>query len=102
MPSRSATWRASCCSPRPRRPRFRHPADAVPRVIGIDPGTVSIDVCGLDDGRLFVDETLPTREALSDSGRFVARLESFLPLDLVAGPSGYGLPLRRARQASDT
>lgn len=74
----------------------------MPRVIGIDPGTVSIDVCGLDDGQLFVDESLPTREALADPKRFVARLESFLPLDLVAGPSGYGLPLRRARQATDT
>jgi predicted butyrate kinase (DUF1464 family) len=74
----------------------------VPRVIGIDPGTVSIDVCGLDDGRLFLDESYPTREALSDASRFVALLESHAPLDLVAGPSGYGLPLRRARDLTET
>jgi predicted butyrate kinase (DUF1464 family) len=74
----------------------------VPRVIGIDPGTVSIDVCGLDDGRLFLDESYPTREALSDAARFVALLESHAPLDLVAGPSGYGLPLRRARDLTET
>jgi len=73
----------------------------VPRVIGIDPGTVSIDVCGLDDGRLFLDESYPTREALADASQFVARLESRAPLDLVAGPSGYGLPLRRARELTD-
>jgi len=73
----------------------------VPRVIGIDPGTVSIDVCGLDEGRLFLDESFPTREALADPARFIAMLESHAPLDLVAGPSGYGLPLRRARDLTD-
>ena len=34
----------------------------VPRVAGIDPGTLSVDVCGLDDGRLFLDATWPTAE----------------------------------------
>ena len=72
------------------------------RVIGIDPGTVTIDVCGLDDGQLFLDESYPTREALADASRFVALLESYAPLDLVAGPSGSGLPLRRARDLTET
>jgi predicted butyrate kinase (DUF1464 family) len=74
----------------------------MPRVIGIDPGTVSIDVCGLDDGRLFLDGSYPTESALADPARIVAILESHAPLDLIAGPSGYGLPLRRARDLSDT
>jgi predicted butyrate kinase (DUF1464 family) len=73
----------------------------MPRVIGIDPGTVSIDVCGLDDGRLFLDDSYSTQSALSDPARFVATLEAHAPLDLVAGPSGYGLPLRRARDLSE-
>ena len=73
----------------------------MPRVIGVDPGTVSIDVCGLDDGRLFLDESYATSLALADPARLVAMLESHAPLDLVAGPSGYGLPLRRARELSD-
>lgn len=74
----------------------------MPRVIGIDPGTVSIDLCGLDEGRVFLDESLPTREALADPKRFVALLESRGPVDLIAGPSGYGLPLRRAHDLTDT
>jgi len=74
----------------------------VPRVIGIDPGTVSIDACGLENGRLFLDESLPTREALANPTRLVTWLEQWLPLDLVAGPSGYGLPLRYARDVTDT
>jgi predicted butyrate kinase (DUF1464 family) len=65
----------------------------VPRVLGIDPGTVSIDVCGLHDGRLVLDRTVPTAEALADPRSFVATLEQAGPLDLIAGPSGYGLPL---------
>jgi predicted butyrate kinase (DUF1464 family) len=73
----------------------------MPRVIGVDPGTVTIDVCGLDDGRLFLDESYSTRLALADPTRFVSILESQAPLDLVAGPSGYGLPLRHARELSD-
>src|SRR5260370_39433509 len=73
----------------------------MPRVIGIDLGTVSIDLCGLDDGRLFLDRTLPTADALADPARFVALLEQAGPLDLIAGPSGYGLPRRRAAEASE-
>src|SRR5256885_15268308 len=75
----------------------------MPRVIGIDPGTVSIDVCGLDDGRLFLDRSVPTADALADPARLVGLLEEEAgPLDLVAGPSGYGLPLTRARDATDS
>ena len=73
----------------------------MPRVIGIDPGTVSIDLCGLDDGRVFLDRSWPTGEALTDPARFVAQLEAAGPLDLVAGPSGYGLPLTRVQDATE-
>ena len=65
----------------------------MPRVIGIDPGTVSIDLCGLADGELFLDCSIPTAEALADPARIVALLRDAGPLDLIAGPSGYGLPL---------
>jgi predicted butyrate kinase (DUF1464 family) len=73
----------------------------MPRVIGIDPGTVSIDLCGLDDGRLFLDRSWPTAEALADPARFVAQLEAAGSLDLIAGPSGYGLPLTRVQDATE-
>jgi len=72
------------------------------RVIGIDPGTVSIDLCGLDDGRLFLDRTLPTGDALRDPRTLVDLLEAAGPLDLIVGPSGYGLPLTKARDLTDT
>src|ERR1043166_2683199 len=71
------------------------------RVIGIDPGTISIELCGLDDDRVFLDVSLPTRDALSDPAALMALLENAAPLDLVAGPSGYGLPLLAARDLTD-
>src|SRR5687767_11267676 len=74
----------------------------MPRVIGIDPGTVSIDVCGLDDGRVFLDRSVPTAEALAAPDTLLSLLESSGPLDLIAGPSGYGLPLVAAREATET
>src|SRR3989442_5376897 len=72
----------------------------MPRVIGIDPGTVSIDLCGLDDGRLFLDRSWPTAEALADPARFVAELEAAGPLDLVVGPSGDRVPITPAQDVT--
>jgi predicted butyrate kinase (DUF1464 family) len=73
----------------------------MPRVIGIDPGTVSIDVCGLEDGRLVLDRSWRTAEVLADPDGFAGFLRSAGEPDLVAGPSGYGLPLVRADRASE-
>jgi predicted butyrate kinase (DUF1464 family) len=76
----------------------------MPRVIGIDPGTVSVDICGLDAGTVFLDRSLPTADALADPSLLAGLLEDAhraAPIDLVAGPSGYGLPLVRARDLSD-
>lgn len=62
------------------------------RAIGIDPGTVSFDVCGRDGDRLFLDRTFPTAEVGADPGMLVDLLRSAGPVDIVVGPSGYGLP----------
>jgi predicted butyrate kinase (DUF1464 family) len=71
------------------------------RVVGIDPGTVSIDVCGMVDGQLYLDRSWPTQEALAHPDGFIELLtQSGLP-DLIAGPSGYGLPLLRAAEATE-
>jgi predicted butyrate kinase (DUF1464 family) len=73
----------------------------LPKVIGIDPGTVTVDLCGLDDGQVFLDLSIPTSEALASASRLPELLEEHAPIDLVAGPSGYGLPLVAARDVTD-
>jgi predicted butyrate kinase (DUF1464 family) len=71
------------------------------RVAGADPGTSSLDLLVLEDGAvreqcrfspedLQADPTSPTRW-LNERG----------PFDLIAGPSGYGLPLLRARDCGE-
>jgi predicted butyrate kinase (DUF1464 family) len=71
------------------------------RVVGIDPGTVSIDLCGIADGRLYLDRSWPTEEALANPDSFIELLTESGTPDLIAGPSGYGLPLQRAAEAKD-
>ena len=74
----------------------------MPRVIGIDPGTISLDLCGLDDGRVFLDESIPTADALANPDLILGILDRAFPLDLVVGPSGYGLPLVNIREITDS
>jgi predicted butyrate kinase (DUF1464 family) len=73
----------------------------VPRVAGIDPGTLSLDACGLDEGRVWLDASWPTAELLRDPAPLLDALLGAGALDLVVGPSGYGLPLRPARDVGD-
>lgn len=73
----------------------------MPRVVGIDPGTVSLDLCGLDDGRLFLDASWPTADAIGDPQGLIQRILGAGPLDVVVGPSGYGLPVMPAAGVSD-
>ena len=63
------------------------------RVAGVDPGTVSFDLCVLQDGEPVVEQVFETGLLSADSGPLLEALERHGPYDLVYGPSGYGLPL---------
>jgi predicted butyrate kinase (DUF1464 family) len=62
-------------------------------VAGVDPGTVSIDVCALDGGDVLFERSFRSADLARDSAPLVDALIAHSPLDLVLGPAGYGLPL---------
>jgi predicted butyrate kinase (DUF1464 family) len=63
------------------------------RVAGVDPGTVSFDVCVLDDGEVVLERSFRTAEVGADPALLVKALVDHGPFELVLGPAGYGLPL---------
>ena len=69
----------------------------VRRAVGIDPGTNSFDICGLEGDRLFLDRSIPTTDVSANPQVLVDLLQAAAPLDMVVGPSGYGLPWIAAR-----
>jgi predicted butyrate kinase (DUF1464 family) len=71
------------------------------RVAGADPGTSSLDLLVLQDGAV-ADQCRLTPERLqADPSLPVRWLEERGPFDLIAGPSGYGLPLVRAADCGE-
>src|SRR5262245_61301819 len=66
------------------------------RVVGTDPGTSSLDLLLLDDGAVVDQARLEPETLRSDPSVLAATLRGWAPIDLIAGPSGYGLPLVRS------
>lgn len=71
------------------------------KVVGIDPGTQSFDFCGLDDGRVFLQKSVPSTIVAENPSVVIEILQNAEPLDLVVAPSGYGLPLIHVREISE-
>ena len=63
------------------------------RVAGIDPGTKSMDVCALQDGEVYFEKVVSTEEAAKSPHLLIKAVEEAMPLDLIVGPSGYGIEL---------
>jgi predicted butyrate kinase (DUF1464 family) len=71
------------------------------RVAGVDPGTVSFDVCGLDGGEVVLERSFRTEEVGADPAPLIEALAGHGPFDLVLGPAGYGLPLVPAERVGE-
>jgi predicted butyrate kinase (DUF1464 family) len=71
------------------------------RVAGADPGTSSLDLLVLDDGVVADQCRFAPEQLRADPTLPVRWLEERGPFAMVAGPSGYGLPLIPAREATD-
>ncbi len=73
----------------------------MPRVAGVDPGTVSFDLCVLQDGEPVVEQVFQAGMLSADSLPLLEALTLHGPYDLVYGPSGYGLPLVAAADVGE-
>jgi predicted butyrate kinase (DUF1464 family) len=71
------------------------------RVAGADPGTSSLDLLILTDGAVEAQCRFAPAELQADATLPVRWLAERGPFDLVAGPSGYGLPLVAAPACTD-
>lgn len=72
------------------------------RVAGTDPGTSSLDVVVLHDGHVADQARFLPADLQADVTLPVAWLRERGPFDLIAGPSGYGLPLKLAETCEAT
>ena len=73
----------------------------MPRVAGVDPGTVSFDLCVLQDGEPVVEQVFGTGSLSQDCAPLLDALTENGPYELIYGPSGYGLPLTPAAEVGE-
>jgi predicted butyrate kinase (DUF1464 family) len=75
--------------------------------IGIDPGTKSMDLFGFDDetGEIIADEAIPRDEITRNPEIVIKKLRELWSehggIHAIVGPSGYGVPLKRASETTD-
>ena len=76
------------------------------KVVGTDSGTKSYDIFGFDDetGEVFVDEAIPREEMVKNPHIVIKRLKEIdkkYRVEAIVASSGYGIPLKLARDATD-
>ena len=82
------------------------------RTLGIDPGTVSFDLCCFDDdgvagsnagvsSRIVLDQSINSPELSRNPNVLIEAVRACMPFDLATGPSGYGVPLLRGGEIGD-
>jgi predicted butyrate kinase (DUF1464 family) len=64
------------------------------RVIGIDPGSLSWDFFGLNDDKIILDTSIPSKELIKAPQKAITIIKSVENIDLMVAPSGFGLPLK--------
>jgi len=72
--------------------------------IGIDPGTKSMDVFGFDDetDEVVMDLAIPRVEVTKNPEIVLDAIHEIdMEIDVIVGPSGYGLPMVKASEAKD-
>jgi predicted butyrate kinase (DUF1464 family) len=68
------------------------------RAAGIDPGTKSMDICAIEDGEVYYENPLDNVNLAQEPERITDALRETLPVDLISGPSGYGVEPTRIEE----
>ncbi len=71
------------------------------RTLGIDPGTVSFDLCCLDDDGVVLDQSIASPDLSKDPSVLIEAVRGCMPFALAVGPAGYGVPLLRGDQIGE-
>ena len=71
------------------------------RVIGIDPGTGSFDFFGMEEEKVILDTSVTVPEVARNPKILLNTVRGVSPLDMIVGPSGYGLPVTQIRDITD-
>lgn len=72
------------------------------RVVGIDPGTYSFDLFGMENNqKTIVDESIKSEDIFKNPHTLIEKLEGLMPLNIIIGPSGYGIPLKDIRDMTE-
>ena len=70
------------------------------KVIGIDPGTKSFDLCGLDDEKVILDISISTADVIKEP-ELLSNIIIDAGADLVVGPSGFGIPITNIKDIGE-
>jgi predicted butyrate kinase (DUF1464 family) len=71
------------------------------RVLGIDPGSKSWDFFGLEDDKIILDTSLPTKELINEPQKAITIIKTVEDINLMVAPSGFGLPLKKVDELTE-
>ncbi len=73
------------------------------KVIGVDPGSSSWDIYGIntDTNEVFLDISIESDTILNEPDKFFEILSNEKKIDLLAAPSGFGLPIKQVNQLTE-
>jgi len=71
------------------------------KVLGIDPGSLSWDFFGLEDNKIILDTSIPTKELVHEPQKAITIIKSVENIDLMVAPSGFGLPLKDVKDLTE-
>ncbi len=72
------------------------------RAAGIDPGTKSMDICAIEDGEVYYENPLDNVDLAQEPEKITDALRETLPVDLISGPSGYGVEPTRIEEIPES